>query len=103
MLKWHMFSKAIYDQPKVFSLHNKDLGFCYQIKHTIPMTLDKPVYLPNCTIPPQLQEVVYKCLDTWLWQGIIRLSQGPYTCQLVIVHTKTGEIHLCMDYPKQSQ
>ena len=38
------FLNLIHDHPEVFSLHDKDLGFCDKIKHTIPTTLDKPVY-----------------------------------------------------------
>ena len=81
-------------------MHDEDLGFCDQIKHNIPTTMDRPVYLVHCTIPPQLQGEVHKCLDTWLRQGIIRPSQSPYTSQVVIVQKKTGEIHLWMDYHK---
>ena len=44
------FIDLIYDHPDVFLLHDEDLGFCDQIKHTIPMTMDKPVYLAHCTI-----------------------------------------------------
>ena len=94
------FINIIYNHPEVFSLHDEDLGFCNKIKHTIPMTLDRPVYLPHCTIPPQLLGEVHKCLDTWLRQGIIRQSQSPYTSQVVIVQKKSGEIHLCVDYQK---
>ena len=94
------FINLIYDHPEVFSLHDEDLGFCNKMKHTIPMTSDRPVYLLHCTFPPQLLGEVSKCLDTWLRQGIIRPSQSPYTSQVVIVQKKTGEIHLCMDYQK---
>ena len=62
--------------------------------------MDRPVYLPHRTIPPQLLGEVHKCLDTWLRQGIIRPSQSPYASQVVIVQKKTGEIRLCMDYRK---
>ena len=55
------FIDLIYDHPEVFSLHDEDLGFCDQIRHMIPMTTDKPVYLAHCTIPPQLQGEVHKC------------------------------------------
>ena len=68
------FLDLIYDHPEVFSLHDEDLRFCDWIKHTIPMTTDRPVYLVHHTILPQLQWEVCKCLDTWLWQGIIRPS-----------------------------
>ena len=47
------FLNLIYDHPEIFSLQDEDLGFCSKIKHTIPTTLDKPVYLPHHTIPPQ--------------------------------------------------
>ena len=94
------FINIIYDHPEVFFLHDEDLGFCDKIKHTIPMTSDRPVYLPHHTIPPQLLGKVCNCLDTWLRQGIIRLSQSPYASQVVIVQKKSGVIHLCMDYRK---
>ena len=60
------FIDLIYHHPEVFSLHDEDLGFCDWIRHMIPTTTDKPVYLAHCTIPPQLQGEVQKCLDTWL-------------------------------------
>ena len=49
------FIDLIHDHPEVFSLHDEDLGFCDWIKHIIPMTRDRPVYLAHHTIPPQLQ------------------------------------------------
>ena len=84
------FINNIYDHPEVFSLHNEDLGFYDKIKHTIPTTLDRPVYLLHYTIPPWLLGEVRKCLDTWLRQGIIRPSQSPYTSKVVIVQKKQG-------------
>ena len=83
---------------RFFSLGDEDLGLCDRLKHTIPTTTDKPVYLPHRTIPVQLQAEVRKCLDTWLRQGIIRPSRSPYASQVVIVRKKTGEIRLCIDF-----
>ena len=96
------FINIIYDHPEVFSLHDEDLGFCDKIKHTIPTMSDRPVYLPHHTIPPQLLGKVHKCLETWLRQGIIRLSQSPSTSQVVIAQKKSGEIHLYRDYWKHN-
>ena len=62
------------------------------------MMTTKPVYLPHRMIPVQLQTEVRKCLDTWLRQGIICPSCSPYTLQVVIVHKKSGEICLCIDF-----
>ena len=94
--KW--FLNLIYDHQAVFSLHDEDLGLCDRLKHTIPTTTDKPIYLPHRTIPVQLQMEVWECLDTWLWQGIIRPSHSPYASQVVIVQKKSGEIQLCIDF-----
>ena len=89
---------AIYNHTEVFSLFDRDLGFCNVLKHSIPTTTDKPVYLPHRQIPVQLQSEVRKYLDNWLKQGIIRLSKSPYASQVVIVCKKTGEIRLCVDF-----
>ena len=88
---------VIYDHTEVFSLFDGDLGFCDVLKHSIPTTTDKPVYLPYRQIPVQLQSEVRKCLDNWLKQGIIHLSKSPY---VVIVRKKTSEIRLCVDFRK---
>ena len=91
---------VIYDHTEVFSLFDGDLGFCDVLKHSIPTTTDKPVYLPHRQIPVQLQSEVRKCLNNWLKQGIIRPSKSPYASQVVIVRKKTGEIRLCVDFRK---
>ena len=85
---------------KVFSIHDKDLGFCKKLAYSIPTTTDKPVYLTHRTIPRQPQGEVQKCLDMWLRQGIIGPSKSPYASQVVIVRKKTGEIQLCIGYWK---
>ena len=92
------FLELIYDHQGVFLLCDEDLGLCDCLKHTIPTTTTKPVYLPHRTIPVQLQTEVRKCLDTWLKQGIIRPSHSLYASQVVIVRKKTGEICLCIDF-----
>ena len=97
-LQKKQFIRLIYDHQSVFSLCDEDLGLCDRMKHTIPTTTDKPIYLPHRTIPVQLQAEVCKCLDTWLKQGIIRASRSLYASQVVIVCKKTGDICLCVDF-----
>ena len=58
------------------------------------------MYLPHRQIPVQLQQEVRKCLESWLKQGIIRPSKSPYASQVVIVHKKSSEIRLCVDFRK---
>ena len=94
------FIDLIYEYQEVFSLFDGDLGYCDALKHSIPTTTDKPVYLPHRQIPVQLQQEVRKCLESWLKQGIIRPSKSPYASQVVIVCKKTGEIRLCVDFRK---
>ena len=97
------FIDLIYDNKEVFSLYDGDLRFCDVLKHSIPTTTDKPVYLPHRQIPVQLQQEVRKCLESWLKQGIIRPSKSPYASQVVIVRKKSGEIRLCVDFRKLMQ
>ena len=92
------FIKIIYEHKKVFSLHDEDLGYCDKLEHTIPTKDNKPIYLPHRTIPPQLQGEVRKCLDKWLKQGIIQYSTSPYASQVVLVHKKSGDIQICVDF-----
>ena len=92
------FIKLIYDNQSIFSLCDENLGLCDCLKHTIPTTMDKPIYLPHHMIPVQLQAEVRKYLDTWLKQGIIQPSRSPYTSQVVIVHKKTWDICLYLDF-----
>ena len=94
------FIDLIYDYKEVFSLYDGDLGFCDALKHSIPTTTDKPVYLPHQQIPVQLQQEVRKCLESWLKQGIIRPSKSPYASQVVIVRKKSGEIRPCINFRK---
>ena len=94
------FIDLIYDYKEVFSLYDGDLGICDALKHSIPTTTDKPVYLPHRQIPVQLQQEVRKCLESWLKQGIIRPSKSPYASQVVIVRKKSGKIRLCVDFRK---
>ena len=91
---------VIYNHTEVFLLFHGDLGFCNVLKHSIPTTTNKPVYLPHWQIPVQLQSEVRKCLNNWLKQGIICPSKSPYTSQVVIVRNKTGEIRLCVNFRK---
>ena len=89
---------VIYDHTEVFSSFDRDLRFCDVLKHSIPTTTNKPVYLPHQQIPVQLQSEVRKCLDNWLKQGIMCPSKSPYASQVVIVRKKTSEICLCVDF-----
>ena len=92
------FLQLIYDNQYVFSLCDEDLGLCDLLKHTILTTTDKPIYLSHRTILVQLQAEVHKCLGAWPMQGIIHPSHSPYASQVVVVHKKSGEICLCIDF-----
>ena len=97
-LQQKCFLELAYDHQSIFSLCNEDLGLCDHLKHTIPTTTTKPIYLLHHTILVQLQTEVCKCLDTWLRQGIICPSRSPYASQVVIVCKKSGEICLCINF-----
>ena len=56
-LSWEQshFINLIYDSKEVISLHDEDISYCDQFKHSILTTMDTPVHLSHCTIPRQLQ------------------------------------------------
>ena len=82
--------------------------FCFALRIFIFVTALNTLFLqlqinPStyCTVqyPFSFKLVeVCKCLDAWLWQGIIRPSQSLYVSQVVIVHKKSGKIHFCIDF-----
>ena len=96
--KW--FIRLIYENQAVFPLYDGDLGNCDHLKHSIPTTTERPIYLPHRQIPIQLQSEVKKCLDAWLKARRIRPSKSPYASQVVIVRKKPREICLCVDFRK---
>ena len=57
------FIRLIYENQEVFSLYDEDLSYCDKLKHSIPTTTNKPVYIAHRHIPIQLQSEVRKCLD----------------------------------------
>ena len=94
------FIRLIYENQEVFSLYDGDLGYCDKLKHSIPTTTNKPVYLPHQQIPIQLQSEVRKCLDAWLKAGIIRPSKSPYASQVVIVRKKREKFVSALTFAK---
>ena len=64
----------IYDHTDVLSLFDGDLGFCDARKHSIPTTMDKPVYLPHRQIPIQLQSEVRKIDTLGSYAGRVMVS-----------------------------
>ena len=56
------FLELIYDNQSMFSHCNEDLGLCDRLKHTIPTTIDKPIYLPHCKF-----QLCYNLKFTSVW------------------------------------
>ena len=46
-LQQKQFLELIYDNQSVFSLCDEDFGLSDRLKHTIPMTTDRPIYFPH--------------------------------------------------------
>ena len=87
-----LYGKCFALRPLKFSsLHDEDLGYCDHITHTIPIIMDKPIYLPHRPLLRQLQDEVHECINNWLKQGAIFPSNSLYASQVVIVHKKTGK------------
>ena len=58
------FINLVYDNKEVLSLHDEDLGYCDLIKHTIPITTEKPVYFCSTALSPDNSRG--KCKNVWI-------------------------------------
>jgi len=82
----------------VFSQDDNDIGSTDLVKHRIITQDDIPIKEPDRRIPPNLKSEVKKILQNWLDAGIIKHSDSPYASQIVLVHKKSGDVRICIDY-----
>ena len=98
--KQYWLLSIMYNDQKVFSLHDEDLTFCTKLVYTILTTPYKPVYLFHRMIPHHLHEEVRQFFDAWLRHGVIRPLKSPYASHILIMRKKTAEIQLCVNLQK---
>ena len=82
----------------VFSRSDHDLGCSTLLEHEIPLIDDVPVRQRYRRLPPSQYEQVKAHIQLLLDGGVIRPSTSPYASPIVLVHKKSGELRMCVDY-----
>lgn len=84
----------------IFSRGPTDLGHTDLIKHEINLTDETPFKEPFRRISPALYQDVREHIAEMLAADAIRLSQSPFSSNVVVVRKKEGSIRLCIDFRK---
>ena len=82
----------------IFVLDNNKLGCTSAIEHEIHMDDSKPFKEQFWCIPPLLLEEVHTLLRDMLEAEVIHPSQSPWCNMVVLVRTKDGTLHFCVDF-----
>ena len=90
--------KTLKQYKQVFAEHEYDLGQTALVKHTIPLTDERPIKQRPYRIPYALQEDVKRQVKEMAEHGIIRKSASPWTAPVVMVKKKDGKMRFCIDF-----
>ena len=82
----------------IFALESNELGCTSAIKHEICIDNSEPFKEQFRHIPPPLLEEVRTSLWDMLDAGAICLRQSPWCNAVVLVRTKDGTLHFCVNF-----
>ena len=82
----------------IFSLDPAELGCTHSTKHTIKVTEDTPFKEQFRWISLPMVEEVRDHLREMLESGTIRPSQSAWCNAIILVRTKDGGLHFCIDF-----
>ena len=83
----------------VFSLSNRELGFCTTMEASIPL---QPGTVPIDRTPyrahPHAQEIIDRCVRELEEDGIVTRQASPYGSPVTLVSKHDGSPRFCVDY-----
>ena len=82
----------------VFAASEYDLGKTPLVKHTIPLTDEKPIAQRPYRVPHALREEYARQIKGMLENKIIRPSSSPWASPVVLIRKKGGAMRFCVDY-----
>ena len=92
-------NKFAQNRPALALSYN-DLGEVKGVVMKLPTGDSPPISNKNRPTPPYLQDVEEQQILRWLSQGVITISDGPWSSPLVIVPKGYGGYRVCIDYRK---
>lgn len=81
-----------------FSTGMHDLGFTTEAELVIQLKDSEPVVYRPYRMAHSERQHVQNMIGELIKGGIVRESQSPYASPIVLVHKKSGEKRLCVDY-----
>ena len=88
---------------EMIKLYKPDKPKSSNVKLSLILDDEKPVYQSPRRLSPIDKEQVRKQITQWLSDGIIRNSTSSYASPITIVRKKNGAIRLCIDYRKLNE
>lgn len=82
----------------VFSRGDLDLGRTSLVKHSINTGTSAPIKCPPRRIAPARREEMQRTVNDLAAQGVIELSDSPWSSAVVLVKKKDGTQRFCVDY-----
>ena len=89
--------QLLHDQADTFT-RNEDVGTVPDLKMDINLTSNEPVQKNYLSISRPLYPEVKAYVEDLLNREFIRKSKSPFSCSVVCVRKKDGEMQLCIDY-----
>ena len=91
-------SELVLAYHNVFMLESNELDCTSAIEHEICSDNSEPFKEWFRCIPPPLLEEVHASLQDMLDAGVIHPSQSPWCNAVVLVRTKDGTLHFCVNF-----
>lgn len=90
--------RKLCERPKVFSLHEWDVGCAKGVEHNIRLHDSRPFRERSRRLALSEMEDVRQHLQELAANGIITESRSSYASPIVVVRKKNGKIRMCIDY-----
>lgn len=81
-----------------FSTNLHDLGYTTETEMVIRLKDSEPVVYRPYRMSHSERQLVQDMVDEMIKAGIVRESKSPYASPIVLVHKKSGDKRLCVDY-----
>ena len=94
-----LVERTIEDYADVFKTKT-EIGPAKGDAHKIFSPNDKPVRSPPISYPPAIAEDIDRQIKELLDRGLIRRSQSPYGCNVVLTEKKNGKYRMSCNYKK---
>ncbi|XP_063624953.1 uncharacterized protein LOC134796705 [Cydia splendana] len=94
----HKLNRLLDKYETCFSTGLRDLGFTTEAEMVIQLKDSEPVVYRPYRMSHSERQLVQGMVDDMVECGIVRESKSPYASPIVLVHKKSGEKRLCVDY-----